>query len=391
MPRRRCWVLFALATCTGCASAPGGDGAPLDAAPGNAGSSGDSNPGNEHDAGGEVQPGEGSGGRMPGKHDAATSGGTGGACAQLDLVNGGECPPSGGQEAGSGVDFGPFIFELFQPDGYAMFGSLAAENDASGVHADYGELHVGSGYAIALTLQAADFTFSCSTGGAGGLGADTAISFSIEAGMTTAVRASLPCTNGTTVQVRVDLHGATRACVPFAATPPELTVRDSAALSWDTSGTGAEYEFAVTPSQTVGSLHLESTPPRFECQASGIATLTLHTSKGPCGGLPQAVNVTCKAREGETCCPIDPLDPVGCMAFGGSPPCYTGCQCLRNGGQAATRVDANGCLERSLTVLLGGPQHVLCLDSQGAPHPDPRLPPGSYDPAALQSPAPNRR
>jgi hypothetical protein len=85
--------------------------------------------------------------------------------------------------------------------------------------------------------------------------------------------------------------------------------------------------------------------------------------------------VTCSAPQGTSCCPIDPIGENTsrrCTELGGSPPCFRGCDCLRNGGVYYTEPDAQGCLQWRLRPSRDSEEHLVCLDEAGNPSPDPR-------------------
>jgi hypothetical protein len=113
----------------------------------------------------------------------------------------------------------------------------------------------------------------------------------------------------------------------------------------------------------------------YECRSAGTVTLSIRTVNGPCDEIEGEIELTCNPLPGQDCCPIDELMDSGCMQFGGSPPCYTGCECLSEGGVTSLEYDQNQCLQWQIELNNSG-EPVVCYDEEGNVHPDPRGPLG---------------
>lgn len=165
---------------------------------------------------------------------------------------------------------------------------------------------------------------------------------------------------------------AQTACEPLRAEPASAAVGDTIALAWDPLIGDGEYNLSVTPWASVGSLREVDGRMRFRCDAPGEATIAFDSDR--CANAPLSVTVKCTAREDMSCCPIQPLGEGGgsCSELGGSPPCLVGCGCLRDGGAFYTELDAQGCLQWVLRPALDSAEHLVCLDQDGNPNPDPR-------------------
>lgn len=306
--------------------------------------------------------------------------------ASVDVADG-----SGETDAGSDAsrdagtpppDFRYLDYELFSPQGTTgILGSLSA-NDDSGLSYDFGQLLPGQGYAISLALHGENA--QCSKDNQG-LGRERAFVFDVTAGETTVVRAPLLCGGAYgTVEVSITVHSAALSCNSLRLSAPSAVVGEAVAVAWADDTQGTEYTLSVAPMAVVGVLQLQDDGADFLCRAQGVATISVRTDKGPCTGTFQSVEVQCTPRDGEVCCPIDALpqqrDTDACMQLGGSPPCFTGCGCLRHGGSASTQIDANGCLEWIMKPRADRAVLLLCSDADGNPNPDPRKPCGSYAP-----------
>ena len=163
-----------------------------------------------------------------------------------------------------------------------------------------------------------------------------------------------------------------RDCTPLRASAKRANVGESIELSWDAAIAPGTFTLAVSPWATVGSLHEVDGRTRFRCDAAGTATITLDNDVCVDGAF--GVDVQCVASEAAACCPIGALDDPGerCVDLGGSPPCFRGCDCLREGGVYYTEPDANGCLRWVLRASLQSSEALICLDEAGQPAPDPR-------------------
>lgn len=162
------------------------------------------------------------------------------------------------------------------------------------------------------------------------------------------------------------------ACAPLRAEPTSAQVGEQVSLRFDPAVTPGTYSLSVRPWGTVGSLHtVDDGSKTFRCDAPGVADITL-TADG-CD-QPSAVRVTCRPQPGSACCSIDPLDDgaARCAQLGGSPPCFVGCDCLRNGGVYYTETDPQGCLQWQLRPTRDSAEHLVCLDEAGNESPDPR-------------------
>ena len=261
----------------------------------------------------------------------------------------------------------------------------------TGLRYGVGQLAPGTGYALSFVLSAEGV--QCAR--PGGLSRDNAEMFDVQAGKISELRVTLPCSGvpGLSASIRVSVLGSGGHCQALTAEPAMLPVGDSAILQWDRSEPSAERTWSVSPMSTVGQLRVGAEGVQFRCAAAGVATITLQTTRGPCTASPQTVQITCEPLPGQDCCPIDPLfsdpgvDPAAdCLRLGGSPPCFTGCACLRAGGGGRTVTDAHGCLEWELRKDPSQPWLALCLDADGNPNPDPRKSCGSYAPLAPGKP-----
>jgi hypothetical protein len=163
------------------------------------------------------------------------------------------------------------------------------------------------------------------------------------------------------------------SCAPPRAEPASARVGESIALILDPAVRPGQFTLSVTPWGSVGSLQIADGEQRFLCKAPGTADIAVESDA--CDVNPAHVAVTCTEPDGGSCCPIDPLgeNAAGrCSELGGSPPCMRGCDCLRNGGVYYTETDAQGCLGWVLRPTLESEEHLVCLDEDGNPAPDPR-------------------
>jgi hypothetical protein len=163
-------------------------------------------------------------------------------------------------------------------------------------------------------------------------------------------------------------------CEPLVADPASVHVGESIALHFDPAVQPGEYTLAVMPWGSVGTIHGDAAGnPTFRCDAPGSAVVAFESET--CTAALSSVFVTCWPLEGASCCPIDPIgeDATGrCSQLGGSPPCFLGCDCLRNGGAYYTEPDAQGCLQWRLRPSRDSDEDLVCLDEAGNPSPDPR-------------------
>jgi len=172
---------------------------------------------------------------------------------------------------------------------------------------------------------------------------------------------------GSSAPTRVD-------CEPLVAEPESVQVGESIALRFDPAVQPGDYTLSVAPWGSVGSIHRDAAgSSTFRCDAPGSAVIAIESDA--CTATLSSVFVTCVPQEGSSCCPIDPIGESAtgrCTQFGGSPPCFLGCDCLRNGGVYYSEPDAQGCLQWRLRPSRDSEEDLVCLDEAGDPNPDPR-------------------
>jgi hypothetical protein len=161
-------------------------------------------------------------------------------------------------------------------------------------------------------------------------------------------------------------------CEDLRSDVPRALVGESIALSWDAEVGEGQYSISLTPWANVASLHEVDGRTLVRCDAPGAVTVELESDR--CGNDVAPLKLECAAQPGSECCPIDPLGEMGfaCSELGGSPPCHVGCSCLRDGGVFYTEADAQGCLQWVLRPAVDSDEHLVCLDREGNPSPDPR-------------------
>jgi len=192
----------------------------------------------------------------------------------------------------------------------------------------------------------------------------------------------MPCMMPCIANVSEDQDGGTVVpprfnCEPPRAEPDTALVGESIALRWASGEEPDEYALSVEPWGSVGSFQgtAESGDAGtrvFRCDAPGTALISIVSDQCI---APVEVVVTCLAPEGTSCCPIEPIGADAldrCVQLGGSPPCFRGCDCLRNGGTYSAEPDAQGCLQWQLRPSRDSAEHLVCLDEAGNPSPDPR-------------------
>jgi hypothetical protein len=262
-----------------------------------------------------------------------------------------------------------------------MSGEITAESSPDGLYADIGEMAPGN-YTLHILLSEQWALCQVDNGGSS---EQIVTPFSVEAGETKSISTMLKCDGAYRDDIRVTIivHGVAESCNAPTAFPQQAEVGESIVLSWDTRY-AKDIEVEADP-HIAGSWETNPAAEKqnFKCLAAGPVTISFSVLKGPCTGFYTTIDITCIACEGQNCCPIDDYDIVdnGCADLGGSPPCYRGCQCMRNGGSMKTQLDSNDCLRWILTTseqkvdagrLETIEKPIVCLDDQGNPNPDPR-------------------
>ena len=165
-----------------------------------------------------------------------------------------------------------------------------------------GGIPVGSGYTVTLNATATDGVTSC-------VGSGT---FSTTARTTTAVTVLLQCTQPPSEAGSVQINGSAYSCASvssIAASPSEVNVGATAALSATASGPGADggaisYAWSA-PSGTFDTPNAANA--NFSCTTAGPVTVTLTVTDGlvPDGGAcnpalsTQSVTIQCDALVGQ--------------------------------------------------------------------------------------------
>lgn len=343
--------------------------------------------------GGKLQPEGGNGGEA-GLHGGAGHDGGFGGESEPTAGRGGSGGETGGDDGGGGAGQGggscaltELQFELISPSGFVWFGHRPLGAGPL-PRADYGVLHAGSGYKISVGTQSAT---ECSS--SSGFSEIHAVPFDVVAGETTELHLMLPCPGRLAcVEVVFAVDGSAEECPPLVVTPASGPVGSSLSVALPELPSG-ERTVSLDPYAIVAAFGVSPSPTELEvkCRAAGTAKLHVDSTEGPCGGFRQEADVVCTPMPNSECCPlgtIQELQSDGCVALGGSPPCYTGCDCLRDGGSISSASDANGCLEWSIKRSRSGGS-IACLDENGDVNPDPRKLCGTFAVPEAAPPAPD--
>lgn len=204
----------------------------------------------------------------------------------------------------SGVQINAVAWTVTGPNGASTVvqsGTLDVQNSAA-INFLVGGIPAANGYAVSLSATATDGVTTC-------LGSGT---FNMAARTTTSVYVLLQCTQPASEAGSAQINAAAYSCASIssiAASPTEVNVGASAALSATASGPGADGG-AITFSWTATSGTFDTpnaSSANFSCTTAGAATVTLTVSDGlvPDGGScsstlsSQSITIQCDALVGQ--------------------------------------------------------------------------------------------
>lgn len=171
--------------------------------------------------------------------------------------------------------------------GFSRSGTVNVQNSNT-IRFQVGGVPAGTGYTIALTATTADGAFSCAG----------SASFSVMAGMTSAVSLTLTCTANGNGAGTIVVTGSTAVCATITSLtvlPLETTVNSAIALAATATAGSLTPTFAWTA--TAGTFdNPASATPVFTCPPAP-ATVTITVAVSPtaegCTSATQSVDVTC--------------------------------------------------------------------------------------------------
>ena len=157
-------------------------------------------------------------------------------------------------------------------------------------------------------------------------------------------------------------------CLHLVAMPSEALIGQDVSLNWDPESPDVE----LLPILNDDRARLVSDGKggwKLHCNAAGTIEVKALVN-ATCQETRDPIFVTCLAPDEPTCCPFT-LPENGCADFGGSPPCYRGCECFSSsgqlnvtGGEEYLGKDENGCWTRRLSWLDDG-ETIECRTATG--------------------------